>query len=333
MTSDAGVVPEFFTSTMGGGDLKCLDLDASFTGSAHFEGVSEEEPEMTEMTADVTAVPAVILAASEGEDDEHDHEEPPAGLEFEVDGPEVSWSSTFPIAAVIVKGGADTNAYRYDPALLSDSGLITPPNESGNPADVSSIRFCWTGDADEPDLIELCEAAAAGEGVGPIESFAGPILVRDGAVVTESVPGGIGLNFDAMTEIVAFTAPFPVVTVVTAASDPVLHAIAPVATEGTVELSSNPGDGDVVLCGLAVLVTDDPSDDDSSTGVTSTDATTDGTADATDAAEDPALQSMGDPTTIPTGGGPSGRTALALIAFVVLALTGSTSLLVWSRGG
>ena len=37
--------------------------------------------------------------------------------------------------------------------------------------------------------------------------------------------------------------------------------------------------------------------------------------------------------TIPTGGGPAGRTALALLAFVVLALAGSMTLLVWSRGG
>ena len=121
-----------------------------------------------------------------------------------------------------------------------------------------------------------------------------------------------------MTEIVAFAAPFPVVTVVTAASYPVLHTVAPPATSGSVPLSSNPGDGDVVLCGLAVPVTDDPSTDDPSSTADTTDVTD---AEATDTIDDTAAQSLDDPTTIPTGGGLLGRTALALIAFVVLALT------------
>jgi hypothetical protein len=40
-----------------------------------------------------------------------------------------------------------------------------------------------------------------------------------------------------------------------------------------------------------------------------------------------------DPTMIATGGGPSGRTALTLLAFVILALSGSSTMLLWSRGG
>jgi hypothetical protein len=313
-------MPDLYTSMQGGGDLKCLDLDASFTGTAHFEGVSEEE--------EAEQTPAALILAAHDEDDEHDHEEPPAGLSFEIDGPEVSWSSTFPMAAVIVKGGANTHAYLYDPNRLSDSGLITPPNESGNPNDVSSIRFCWTGDAAEPDLVELCEAAAAATDAGEVVSTAGPMSIREGAVDTTTVPTDVDLTFDPMMDSVGFVAPFPVVAVVTAASDPVIEVLESPATSGSVPLSSNPGDGDVVLCGLAATtVVDDP------TGDQSTDESA--AADTTDvtSTDDTAAQVLQDPTTIPTGGGPSGRTALALFAFVVLALGGSTSLLVWSRSG
>ena len=102
------------------------------------------------------------------------------------------------------------------------------------------------------------------------------------------------------------------------------------ATSGSVPLSSNQGDGEVVLCGLAVPVTDEPSTDDPSSTADTTDVTD---AEATDTIDDTAAQSLDDPTTIPTGGGLSGRTALAVIAFVVLALTGSTSLVVWSCSG
>jgi hypothetical protein len=39
-----------------------------------------------------------------------------------------------------------------------------------------------------------------------------------------------------------------------------------------------------------------------------------------------------DPTVIPTGGGPSGRTPLAMLSFVILSMVGATSMLLWSRG-
>jgi hypothetical protein len=82
---------------------------------------------------------------------------------------------------------------------------------------------------------------------------------------------------------------------------------------------------EVLFC--ATSVADDPTDPDDPVGPTSVDDPTD------DAAADPVVGALEDPTTIPTGGGPSGRTVLALLAFVILGLTGSMTLLVWSRGG
>ena len=404
-TSDAGVTPSEHSSSQGGGDLKCLDLDEDFTGTAHVEGEA------------IVPVAAVTTVAHE---DGHEEESFPEWLSFEVDGSTVSWSSDYPISAVILKGGPKSHAYVYGPARLSDGGLITPQNNSGKPADISSIRFCWEGDPDQPDLTALCEAAAASAGVGAIVSAVGPMSIVDGVVDMSTVPAGVELTFDLATEMVGFSAPFPVVTAVTQASEPVTHMIDPPSLTGNVPLSSNPGDGDVVLCGLAVPVPVETScdalpnttllgpvmisggmvdGDGLPSGITSVvpnstsidftasvpvegvvviasppelysfpsallvgsvPATIDGEGDvelvfctttisddpsgdqstddpvdptATDTTDDTLLQGMGDPTTIPTGGGPSGRTALALIAFVVLALAGSTTLLVWSRAG
>lgn len=248
----------------------------------------------------------------------------------------------------------------------------------------------------------------------------GPVEIRGGVVDPSTVPSGFVITFDDMAGEVGFTAPGPVVAVVTAASEPIVHLIDPPATSGSVPLSTNPGDGDVVLCGFldpvelscdgledvvplgpvmiaggstvgplpagitsvtpntvdiefvaaepvaAVVVAasepqlfafdptvlagavdvalngedaevlfcvtqaaDDPDGSDDDTVTTQTDDT-DATDDTTDAA---AAASAGDPTTIPTGGGPSGRTALVLVAFVIIALSGSTGLLLWSRGG
>jgi hypothetical protein len=67
----------------------------------------------------------------------------PAGLSVNTDGTYVSFSSTFGIGAVIVKGSDDANVYVYEPQRKSDSGLASPPNASTMPAGLSNITFCW----------------------------------------------------------------------------------------------------------------------------------------------------------------------------------------------
>ena len=352
-------------------------------------------------------------------------------------GTAVAWASTeFPLAAVIVKGGSAANVYVYaglDDDVFADGGLVSPVNASGNPAGLSNLTFCWDAawtPPEEPDLEQLCLQAAADAGIADIAWVAGPIEVRDGAVDQMTVPEGFTITFDISDEQVGFTAPDPVAMVITAASDPVTHPVSPPSTTGSVLLSSNPGAGDIVLCGLATpvmelsctevpdvielgpvpivagevdvalipeeivaivpamtgiefvakvpvvaavvaasepvlfpfeppmreatipfvvtdedlvevlfcatSVADDPTDPDDPVGPTPVDDPADdpvGPTPVDDPADDPVAGALADPTTIPTGGGLSGRSVLALLAFVVLGLTGSMTLLVWSRGG
>jgi len=59
-----------------------------------------------------------------------------------------SWTSTFGIDAVIVKGGPNANLYAYDPPseAFSDSGLHAPDNPSGGFAGLSHVEFCYDED-------------------------------------------------------------------------------------------------------------------------------------------------------------------------------------------
>jgi hypothetical protein len=82
----------------------------------------------------------------------------PAGLSVSTDGTFVSFSSSFAIGAVIVKGGPDANVYYYDPAVFEDTGLSSPdtPGPVSNVAGLSNITFCWNGTPDdEPELDPL----------------------------------------------------------------------------------------------------------------------------------------------------------------------------------
>src|SRR5690606_24713717 len=62
----------------------------------------------------------------------------------------VSWTSSFGIGAVIVKGGNSANVYVYEPQRTNDAGLAAPPNASGKPAGLSNITFCWNPEPAEP---------------------------------------------------------------------------------------------------------------------------------------------------------------------------------------
>lgn len=82
----------------------------------------------------------------------------PAGLSVSTDGTFVSFSSSFAIGAVIVKGANAANVYYYDPAVLADEGLSSPdtPGPVSNIAGLSNITFCWNETPDdEPELKPL----------------------------------------------------------------------------------------------------------------------------------------------------------------------------------
>lgn len=69
----------------------------------------------------------------------------PAGIQVTVNsGTSVTWTSTFPIGAVIVKGGNAANVYEYIPQSAGDSGLAAPQaGKSGKPAGLGNLTFCW----------------------------------------------------------------------------------------------------------------------------------------------------------------------------------------------
>jgi hypothetical protein len=59
------------------------------------------------------------------------------------DGRYVYFHSTYPIGAVIVKGGPKANVYYYNNPVYHDNYLAAPSNASGKPAGLSNITFCW----------------------------------------------------------------------------------------------------------------------------------------------------------------------------------------------
>lgn len=345
----------------------------------------------------------------------------PAGLEVTLTSRTfVSWTSTFPIAAVIMKGSSSANVYVYGSPATSDAGLASPVGSSGSPAELSNITFCWfengdggNGNGGDPvDLQALCVDAATEAGVGDIVFFAGPVVIEDGVVLASTVPEGFTVLFDPMEAQVDFVAPFPVAAVVTEASDPVVYLVDPPGTMGSVPLTVNPGGGELVFCGIDTPIVVAPScaeigadaelgpipirrgtvdpaalpegivrlelapsirfeaavpvvgaivkaspevlyvfptpltagsipvvvgeEDDLDLVLCALATSTGGlTSSGTDMAApaDAEVGALGDPTEIATGGGPSGRTLLTLISFLILAVTGSSTLLLASRGG
>ncbi len=67
-------------------------------------------------------------------------------------GTSFNWSSnTLTVDAVFVKGGSIGGfLYLYDPEAPADTGLTTPDNRSGEPANISHVSFCY--DVEGPTL-------------------------------------------------------------------------------------------------------------------------------------------------------------------------------------
>ncbi len=59
-------------------------------------------------------------------------------------GTSFDWSSNMGVDAVFVKGGnVGGFLYLYDPEATSDTGLTTPNNPNGQPANISHVSFCY----------------------------------------------------------------------------------------------------------------------------------------------------------------------------------------------
>jgi hypothetical protein len=119
--SSGGVTPYIIDGANEGGNRTCAEVGQAFFG----------DPNYYQYSSDRINYNGTFDKAF------------PAGLTVNTDGTYVSFTSTFGIGAVIVKGSNDANVYVYDPQSKSDSGLASPPNASGNPAGLSNITFCW----------------------------------------------------------------------------------------------------------------------------------------------------------------------------------------------
>ena len=107
---------------------------------------------------------------------------------------------TFPVCAVIVKGGPQANVYYYPPNTYSDQGLHSPlNNNSSRYFDVSHVTFCF----DDHDM-EFCYQEETAWAIGSrytqrgswamfteYESQATEVPIRAG--------GGNGIGLDAGT--------------------------------------------------------------------------------------------------------------------------------------
>lgn len=120
--SDGGVTPYIIDGANQGGNRTCEEVGLAFYDDADYYEFSSER---------VNYEGGVFDAAF------------PGGLTVNTDGTYVSFSSTFGIGAVIVKGSAAANVYEYNPPTYGDSGLAAPVNPSNGSAGLSNITFCW----------------------------------------------------------------------------------------------------------------------------------------------------------------------------------------------
>ena len=102
----------------------------------------------------------------------------------------VDWSSTVPVAAVLVKGRTSGNQYAYGGAL-GDVALHAPQGQGGEWADVSRITFCMEP---EPGLLTI-EKATEPAGADAVFGFTSTIdgfapMLADGGAATAEVAEG-----------------------------------------------------------------------------------------------------------------------------------------------
>ena len=103
------------------------------------------------------------------------------------DGTYFDWSTTYPIGAVIVKGGqGGANVWFYNPQVSSDEDLYAPNNPSGQPASVSHVTFCWNeGGKESPEASATVQGCQEGDETTPV------VIETEGVVMTVTYPDGV----------------------------------------------------------------------------------------------------------------------------------------------
>jgi hypothetical protein len=97
-------------------------------------------------------------------------------------GKQLGYENASPgITAIIVKGGPDANVYDYDPAAITDCGLVSPTMANGNIPAISHVIFIWCDDG-------------GGGGPGEIQEVGGEIYpINKVAILTPAIVLAIAL--------------------------------------------------------------------------------------------------------------------------------------------
>jgi hypothetical protein len=103
--SDGDVTPYIIAGENQGGNRTCAEVGTAFYGDPDYYEFSSERVNYDDGTFSASF---------------------PTGLTVTTNGTNVSFSSTFGIGAVIVKGSAASNVYVYEPQVNDDSGLASP---------------------------------------------------------------------------------------------------------------------------------------------------------------------------------------------------------------
>jgi hypothetical protein len=138
----AGVMPFIIPGANPGGNRTCAEVGAAFYGNAtYFQCWSgKRDPGdfalgFVDISGNESCDQNLISASNDG-----------TYVEFTAvpDG----------VGAAIIKGGSGGgNVYVYDPQILSDSALASPPNPNGIPAGLSHVdAFCWN----PVDVVNYC---------------------------------------------------------------------------------------------------------------------------------------------------------------------------------
>jgi hypothetical protein len=133
--SVGGVIPVRIAPNLGGGNQSCATVGEAMWGSADYYLCSSKRVD-SNFEGDVYG-PVIDNENAFGKCSDNK-------ISVTTDGTLVAFSAQPDgIGAAIVKGGNDANVYVYNPQALSDSGLASPPNASGEPAGLSNLTFCW----------------------------------------------------------------------------------------------------------------------------------------------------------------------------------------------
>jgi len=130
--SDGGIIPYKINGDNQGGNRTCGEVGEAYFGNATYYMCRSNRVNAEDITS------GVFSDISGKTDCDRNN------ISVTTDGTYVSFTANPDgIGAAIVKGSSDANTYVYNPQKISDSGLASPVNASGNPAGLSNLTFCW----------------------------------------------------------------------------------------------------------------------------------------------------------------------------------------------